>query len=104
MRAKYGNVATTVNGIEFPSKREAARYQELLLLLYAGEIRNLELHPRFDIVVNGIHVCTYIADSRYQKTIDNKDVVEDTKGYRTAVYRMKKKLVKAVHNIDIVEV
>lgn len=103
MRAKYGNVATTVNGIQFASMHEAQRYRELLLLQYAGEIRDLELQPRFDIVVNGKKICRYIADFRYLTT-GGQVVIEDAKGYRTPTYRLKKKLVEALYSIQVVEV
>ena len=68
----------------------------------AGEITDLELQPRFRMEVNGTHVCDYIADFRYQK--GEKTMVEDAKGVRTDVYRIKRKLLKAIHDIDVVEV
>ena len=78
MAGKYHAVATVVDGIRFASKLEAARYRDLRLLLKAGEITDLELQPRYPIVVNGQSVCTYVADARY-RTRDGALVVEDTK-------------------------
>ena len=102
IKRKYGNVRVTVDGHNFDSKREARRYGELKLLQKAGKISALEVHPRYDIHVNDEKVCAYVADFAY-KTFDGK-VVEDVKGVRTAIYRLKKKLMFAVHGIAIAEV
>lgn len=101
--SKYRNKKTEVDGIIFDSKKEAARYQELSLLQQAGEIRGLILQPKFDITVQHTKVCTYKADFEY---VDNDGalVVEDAKGIKTPVYRLKKKLMRAVYGIEIKEV
>jgi hypothetical protein len=100
---KYRNVHTVVDGHVFPSKLEARRYQELKLLAAAGEISDLELQPRYRLDVAGVHICSYISDFRYTDRRGNV-IVEDAKGVRTAVYTIKKRLMKAVHGIEIVEV
>lgn len=100
---KYGAVATTVDGIRFPSKKEANRYRELKILEKAGQIFHLTLQPKFSIDINGVHICNYFADFQYLDA-DAKKIVEDVKGVKTPVYKLKKKLVKAIHGIDIVEV
>jgi len=102
--SKYGNIPARVNGRFFASKREARRYQELLLLERAGIIRDLETQPRFDLEVNGERICTYFADFRYYDTERNVRVVEDSKGVRTEVYKLKARLMKAVHGIEVEEV
>lgn len=100
---KYRAVKTTIDGIKFDSKAEGRRYAELKLLERAGEIRQLELQPRYSIVINGRHICNYHADFRYFTA--EQSIVEDVKGVRTPVYRLKKKLVEAVYpGIKIVEV
>ena len=74
-------------------------------MVKAGEIRNLERQVRFPIVVNGVKVCTYIADHVYDEMAGR--VVEDVKSEFTRkdpVYRLKNKLMKACHGIDIREV
>ena len=91
---KYRAVKTEVDGIMFDSKREAARYMELMLLQKAGEISHLELQPSFVCMVNGHKICNYKADFRYFNA--NGSVVEDVKGMKTPVYRIKKKLVEAL--------
>jgi len=101
MRNKYGARKTIVDGITFDSKKEARRYSELKLLEKCGKIEDLELHPRFDFVINGVKCGFYKADFRY---IENGfEIIEDVKGMRTPVYRIKKKLMKAIHDIDIFE-
>ncbi len=99
---KYKAVRTVVDGIAFASKKEARRYLELRLLERAGEIHSLQLQPSFPIVVNGVKVCKYVADFSY---IDHtgSPVVEDVKGMKTPIYNLKKRLVKAVHGVEIHE-
>lgn len=116
-RSKYHAVRTTVHGVTFASKAEARRYQDLLLLGAAGEIRNLELQPKFPIRSNGEVVAAYVADFRYEERYGMvvpqapipwchgwRDVVEDVKGMKTPVYRLKKKLVEVQYGIQIREV
>ena len=100
-RSKYGNKKTEVDGITFDSKAEARRYGELKLLERAGEIRSLELQPSFALEVNGVHVCRYIGDFRYVDMRDSSIVVEDVKGVETKEFRIKKKLMQAIHGISV---
>lgn len=100
---KYNAAKTTIDGIEFASKREAKRYSDLKLLQRAGEISNLELQPSFPITINGQKVCTYKADFQYMTP--NGMIVEDVKGFKTPAYRLKKKLVEAVYQgVKITEI
>lgn len=101
---KFGNQRTQVDGHYFASKREAARYAELRLLERANQIEGLRLQPHLKLAVNGEHVCTYVADFAYKKPGDSRETFEDVKGHRTALFILKKKLVKACHGIDVVEV
>lgn len=124
-RRKYGNTKITVDGIQFDSKREAARYQELKLLERAGVISFLQRQTKFQLIPdqhapsNAIytkgprkgqrkpgklleHECSYIADFCYIR--NGETVVEDAKGYRTEVYRIKKKLMLERYGIQIREV
>jgi Protein of unknown function (DUF1064) len=108
---KYHNVKTVVDGIAFDSKWEAHRYMELKLLQRAGQIRFLQRQRPFALVVNEWPVCTYIADfvyERVERVAPDAEawqrVVEDAKGTRTAVYAIKKKLMKACLGVDIVEI
>lgn len=101
-RSKYGAKKTEVDGFVFASKREAARYSELKTLERAGEIQHLQLQPRFPCFVEGKLICTYIADFQYHDKEGRH--VEDAKGYKTDVYKLKKKLVEALYGIVIEEV
>lgn len=90
-----------MDGISFHSRKEAARYEVLRDMHASGLIVDLQLQQSFQIRVQGMLVCRYIADFTY---IENGEfIVEDVKGRRTDVYNLKKKLMKAVHNIDIRE-
>lgn len=100
---KYHAKPTTVDGIRFDSGAEARRYGQLKLLERAGKITDLELQPRFVCFINGKIVCVYIADFAYFE--GNHRKVEDVKGMRTEVYKLKKKLVEAIYpHVQIDEV
>jgi hypothetical protein len=98
---KYRAKPVTIDGLRFPSKKEGARYLVLRAMEKAGEIHCLELQPRYPLIVNGEKVGTYVADFRYFEGDTLR--VEDVKGILTPVYRLKKKLVKALYQIDILE-
>ena len=100
---KYFNKRTKSG---FDSKGESRRYNELILLERANEITELVCQPRFDFIYNNIKICYYKADFSY-KNKEGDLVVEDYKSSYTAklpVYRLKKKLMKAFYDINIVEV
>ena len=103
-RHKYGAIPTTIDGIRFASKGEAGRYKELKLLEKAKKIRDLELQPKFPLVVAGTHIAHYIADFRYFDLEAGREIIEDFKGVRTSTYRIKKKLVEVLHGIRVTEV
>lgn len=103
-KSKYLNEKVEVDGEKFDSKKEAARYATLLLLEKKGEITNLQRQVTFRLEVNGQLVCKYIADFMY--AVNGVGVVEDCKSKMTRtlpVFRIKKKLMKALYNIDIKE-
>lgn len=106
---KYNSKSVIIDGHRFPSKLEANRYLELKLLQKAGKIQNLELQPTFVLQPafrkNGIsyRAITYKADFRY--TMNGKTVIEDTKGYKTEGYALKKKMFEyRFPDLHIVEV
>jgi len=102
-RNKYRAIKTVVDGIKFDSKKEAARYGQLKLMVKAGLINQLELQPRFDLIVNGKKCGFYKADFQYVELDQGKQIVEDVKGMKTPVYNLKKKLIKAIYGIEIFE-
>lgn len=107
---KFGAIKTEVDGIKFDSKREAARYVELKAFESAGAIANLETQVRYVFEHNGVRITTYRPDFRYTDTDTGKQVVEDVKSHKgkggtgTRDYVIRKKLMKAFYDIDIVEV
>jgi len=106
-QSKYRAVPTVVDGIRFASKKEAAHYGLLKVMQEADEIRGLTLQPKYPIRVNGVKVCIYLADFLYHKRTKDDGwivVVVDCKGVKTPVYRLKRKLVKAVYGIEIEEI
>lgn len=123
MQNKYYNKKCTVNGIIFDSRKEARRYQELLLLQRAGVIKSLQRQVKYVLIPaqyesferygkNGQELtpgkkliereCAYVADFVYVE--DGKTVIEDTKGMKTKDYIIKRKLMLYTHGIRIREV
>jgi hypothetical protein len=96
---KSGARSVVVDGIRFDSRGEAVRYQQLVALEAAGEIRALSLQPRFEIQpgftrpdgekVRPIH---YVADFQYQEVQTGRVVVEDFKGFETEAFKLKRKM------------
>ena len=108
-RSKYHSKKTTINGITYDSKKEARRHGELLLLERAGKISDLETQVKFELLpsqrIDGKVVerpVSYVADFVYKQ--DGKMIVEDTKGFRTADYILKRKMLLFFHGIRIKEV
>lgn len=108
-RSKYGNRKVQRDGMTFDSKKEARRWSELLLLEKAGAIQNLQRQVRYELIpsqrIAGKVVeraCNYIADFVYEE--DGQTVVEDTKGFKTPEYIIKRKLLLWRHGIRIREV
>jgi hypothetical protein len=100
---KYKNRKPVVDGIVFDSKKEANRYKELLMFKQANLITQLVLQPKFDIVVNNKKIGFYKADFKYYDNKKGCYITEDCKGFKTPVYKLKKKLVEAYYNIKILE-
>lgn len=106
---KYGNRKITRDGITFDSLKECNRYCELKLMQRAGVISGLQLQVSFELIpaqrVGGKVVeraANYIADFVYQQ--NGETVVEDTKGFRTKDYILKRKLMLWRYGIRIREV
>lgn len=67
--------------VYFPSHAEHVRGAYLIRLSAEGTITNLRFHPRYDLVVEGQKITTYVADAEYRR--DGKLVIEDTKAPNT---------------------
>ena len=94
---------TIVDGITFDSKKEAYWYLQYRAMERNGDITNLELQVPFPVQINGVHICKYIADFVFTDKKGNRHVV-DVKSQMTAklpVFRLKKKLVQALYNVEI---
>lgn len=103
--SKYRNRVTVVDGVRFDSAKEARRLSELALLERAGEITELRRQVTYALDVNGHSICRYIADAVYRDRTGSL-VVEDVKSPATRklpAYRIKAKLMKAIHGVEIVE-
>jgi hypothetical protein len=105
-RSKYGNRRVEVDGIWFDSEAEAKRYGELLLLVKAGQISDLAVHTRLAFEIAGDTMFVYMPDFEYTDHTGPVPVrlYEDVKGVRTAVYKLKKRLIEAQYGITIVEI
>jgi hypothetical protein len=106
-KAKYGNKKVEVDGEMFDSQKEAKRWGELKLLLKAGEIGMLRRQVVYELKVKDKRLCKYVADFVYLDSKTGETVVEDVKSSYTRklpVYRLKKKLMKELLNIEIKEV
>lgn len=96
--SKYHAKKTTVDGITFDSKREADRYLILKGMEEDGSIEDLRRQVRYELIpafdVDGVHYrpVFYVADFVYIDKETGEEVVEDVKGMRTDVYRLKSKL------------
>lgn len=122
MRSKYGSRKTVVDGISFDSKKEASRYRELLLLERAGKIGNLRRQVKYVLIPAQYEnpdsptksgrgkclerECSYVADFVYDVPMEPEpvEIVEDTKGFRTEAYKIKRKMMLFMHGIRIREV
>lgn len=117
---KYRSKKVTIDGICFDSKKEANRFCELRMLEKAGEIHNLQRQVKYVLIPaqrepdtigarGGVkkgklieRECSYMADFVYEE--NGETVVEDTKGFRTTEYIIKRKLMLKVHGIRIREI
>lgn len=107
MANKYGAKKTVIDGITFASKAEASRYMVLRMLANGQTITDLRMQVAFELapstVIQGRKrpPIRYMADFVYMQ--DGKRVVEDVKGMRTPVYKLKRHLMATVHGIEILE-
>lgn len=107
---KYRNIKVECDGHKFDSRKEADYYLWLKALQKLGNIRDLELQKeyilqdKFKLNNKTIRKITYVADFTYYSYIDKKVHVVDVKGFKTEVYKLKKKLFEYKYGIEIEEV
>lgn len=110
--SKYHSIKSiTSDGIEHHSQAEAKRWIQLKLLERAGEIKDLQRQVKYVLIPSQKEgkktierECAYIADFVYTDLRTGQVVVEDTKGFRTKDYTIKRKLMLWVHKIKVKEV
>lgn len=108
---KYGNHKVTINGQTFDSEKEGKRWWELQVLERAGEIFELRRQVKYELIPPQFdekgklleQSCVYKADFAYLDKTGNL-IVEDTKGFKTRDYVIKRKLMLKVYGIRIKEV
>jgi hypothetical protein len=104
---KYNNKITELDGIKFHSKKESVRYSQLKLQEKGGLIKDLRLQVSYELipklVINGKteRAIKYVADFVYTDTLHETEIVEDVKGMITDVFKIKYRLMKQIHNIDV---
>lgn len=118
---KYHNEPVSMGKLHFDSRKEHRRYEELILLLQAGKIRNLRLQAQYTLQESYItpegdrvRAIRYVADFAYERatapdvtgTVYWLPVVEDVKSTatRTDKYKIKAKLLKERYGLTITEV
>lgn len=120
-QSKYHSTKVICDGMTFDSKKECRRYQTLRMLERGSAITNLKRQVKYELIPNQYAIkviqlktkqtqkrilaerkVEYVADFVYEK--DGATIVEDTKGFRTADYIIKRKLMLWVHGIKIEEV
>ena len=113
-RPKYGNKKIEIDGVKFDSKKEAKRYGYLQLLEVLGEIKDLELQPRFELI-KGVKfsgdarakpAVRYFADFAYTDVLTGERIVEDVKSPVTKekpYYKMKRHMMLAIQGIEVKE-
>lgn len=105
---KYKNKKTWYNNVLYDSKREANYRQQLDMLSSSSvptkeRVSSIEEQVRYKMIVNDIKICTYVLDFKVTYA-DGRIEHVDVKGMLTGVYKLKKKLMLACHDINIVEV
>jgi len=108
-RNKYGARKVVMDGLKFDSMREAKRWLALRQDERNGEISGLERQVKY-VLAPGVKLAgekraktelRYFADFRYVDLMTGQTVVEDAKGRETEAFRIKRHLMKAIHNVDL---
>lgn len=103
---KYGNKKVRLpDGTVYDSKKEYKRHMELMLLQRAGEISDLKRQVPYELIPkqDGERAVTYVADFVYKDARTGEEVVEDCKGFKTDVYKLKRKMLRYKYGIKILE-
>ena len=110
---KYHNQKAQYDGRTFDSRKEGRRYRQLIDMENAGLISDLRAQVKFVLIPTQRdpetgkvleRECSYYADFVYVDTTTGTTVIEDVKGFKTADYIIKRKLMLERFGIRIQEV
>lgn len=107
-KGKYNAKGKHLDGIWFASSAEADRYEQLKIMQEDGLIDTLRCQVRFPVTLNNRHMFNYVADFEY-RVLDElgreqRSVIEDVKGMVMPIYKLKRKMVEAQHEVTIHEI
>lgn len=102
-KLKYNNKKIEIDGHVFDSLKEGKRYMELKLLQKSGQIQDLKIQVPFILFEKNKYgnKMKYLADFVYMQ--NGETIVEDVKGFKTQVYKIKKRILAEKYNIIIKE-
>ena len=99
LKHKFHATRCEHDGIKFASKKERNRYLELQQMLKNGEIEMFLRQTPFHLKGGVKYVCDFQVFHS-----DGYVRFEDVKGFRTDLYKLKKKQVEATYPIEIIEI
>jgi hypothetical protein len=102
-RSKYGNTKIVIDGIAFDSKAEGEYYRKLKIREKAGEVSGVEMQRSFALIgPSGLLIATYRCDFAFiDHSEDCRFRVIDVKGFETSVFKLKRKMMKALLGITV---
>ena len=101
-KSKYRNEPITIDGVRYDSKREATYILNLRLREKEGEVYGIELQKRYALIgPDGLLITTYVADATFWDQKEKRFRIIDVKGVETAVFKIKKKLMKSLLGLDV---
>lgn len=92
---KFKNHLVVLDHLTFDSLREARKYSQRCFLAAQRIITDLNIHPSFELIVDGHKICRYESDFSY--TYNGQQIVEDIKGFETPAFKLKAKLFRALY-------
>jgi hypothetical protein len=105
-QGKYKSRGIYRDGFFFHSTGEADYYDQLKMRLRAGEIKDFKRQVKMKISINGQHITSYVADFVVELHDGNKQVLDYKSDFTRNLdtYKIKKRLLLALYNINIIEV
>jgi len=106
-KSKYRSKITEYNGVKFHSKKEAEYAKKLDWLIKVGTVTRWVGQCSYALGINEVLICRYILDFKVWYSdgrIEHIDVKGMKSGSAYSMFKLKKKLMKAILNIDVIEV